>query len=284
MQASEGQGGVDRTESFARAPSRPVRPSAPREVVIVDGVRTPVTKAGTVLRDVPAVDLGRTVLREVIDRTGIDPAAVDEVVVGNTGMPADAANIARVIALEAGVPQRVPAFTVQRNCASGMEAITSAALRIRHGEADVVLAGGVESMSNMPLLFPSEFSGVMQGLNRARSVPGKLRAASQIRPRQLKPVVALVEGLRDPVCGLNMGETAEVLAKDFGISREEQDRFALESHRRAAAAQETGRLAEEIVPVYVGPDYERVVESDVGPRAQQSQEALAKQPPRFDRS
>jgi acetyl-CoA acyltransferase len=259
------------------------RENGRREVVLVDGVRTPFVKAGTELRDVPAVELGRTVLRELIERVELDVRTVDEVIVGNTGMPADAANLARVVALEAGVPQRVPAFTVQRNCASGMEAITSAALRIQLGEADVVLAGGVESMTNMPLLFPDEFSGVLQGLNRARTVPGKLKAASQLRPRQLKPVVALMEGLTDPVCGLNMGETAEVLAKEFGISREEQDRYALESHRRAVAAGESGRLAEEIVPVYVAPEYRKVVERDVGPRKEQSLEALAKLPPVFDR-
>ncbi|MFN2431714.1 MAG: acetyl-CoA C-acyltransferase [Gemmatimonadota bacterium] len=255
-----------------------------RDVVVVEGIRTPYVKAGTALKDVPAVDLGRIVLRELADRTDLDLEQVDEVVVGNTGMPADAANLARVVALEAGVPEGVPAFTVQRNCASGMEAITSAALRIRFGEADVVLAGGVESMSNMPLLFPDEFSGVLQGLTRAPSVPGKLKAASQLRPRQLKPVVALLEGLTDPVCGLNMGETAELLAREYGLSREEQDRYALESHRRAVVAQETGRLAEEITPVYVAPRYESVVERDVGPRREQSLEALAKLPPVFDRA
>jgi acetyl-CoA acyltransferase len=257
--------------------------SPPREVVVVDGVRTPYARAAGELADVPAVDLGRTVLRELIERCELDVETVDEVIVGNTGMPADAANLARVVALEAGVPRRVPAFTVQRNCASGMEAVTSGALRIRHGEAEVVLAGGVESMTGMPLLFPGEFSGVMQGLNRARGVLAKVRAATRLRPRQLKPVVALLEGLTDPVCGLNMGETAEVLAREFRISRAEQDAYALESHRRAVAAQEAGRLAEEIVPVYVAPGYERVVEQDVGPRKNQTLEALAKLPPVFDR-
>ncbi len=249
----------------------------------MDGVRTPYAKAGGALASVPAVDLGRTVLRELIERSELDVETVDEVIVGNTGMPADAANLARVVALEAGVPRRVPAFTVQRNCASGMEAITSGALRIRYGEADVVLAGGVESMTSMPLLFPDEFSDVMQALNRARGVPAKARAASRLRPRQLKPVVALLEGLTDPVCGLNMGETAEVLAKEFEISREAQDAYALESHRRAVAAQVAGRLAEEVVPVYLAPTYEQVVEEDVGPRPNQTLEALAKLPPVFDR-
>jgi acetyl-CoA acyltransferase len=254
-----------------------------REVVVVDGVRTPFAKAGGALASVPAVDLGRTALRELIERAELDVESVDEVIVGNTGMPADAANLARVLALEAGVPCRVPAFTVQRNCASGMEAITSGALRIRHGEADVVLAAGVESMTGMPLLFPGEFSGVLQGLNRARGFPAKARAATRLRPRQLKPVVALLEGLTDPVCGLNMGETAELLAKEFGVTREAQDAYALESHQRAAAAQAAGRLAQEVVPVYVPPGYEAVVGEDVGPRANQSLEALAKLPPVFDR-
>lgn len=260
-----------------------VRKRHGREVVFVDGVRTPYAKAGTALRPLRALDLGRIVLRELVERAELHPDDLDEVVLGNTGMPADAANLARVAALEAGVPERVPAFTVQRNCASGLEAVTSAALRIAFGEADVVLAGGVESMSHMPLLFPDEFAGVVHGLSRARTVPGKLRAASRFRPRQLRPVPALRDGLTDPVCGLNMGETAEVLARDFGISREEQDRYALESHRRSVAAEDAGRLAEEIVPVYVPPDYSEVVQCDVGPRRTQSLEQLAALRPVFDR-
>ncbi|MFN2382673.1 MAG: acetyl-CoA C-acyltransferase, partial [Gemmatimonadota bacterium] len=254
-----------------------------RRVVVVDGVRTPFAKAGTGLAGVPATELARVAIRELLERTGIEPAALDEVILGNSAPPADAPNIARVAALEAGVPVTVPGLTVQRNCASGFQALTEAYNAIVLGQADVVLAGGVESMSNIPLHYPKPFAGVMEGVTRARSLPGKAAAATQLRPAHLKPVVALAEGLTDPVCGLNMGETAEVLAQEFGLSRQAQDEYALRSHQRAAAAWSEGRFADEVAPVFVPPDYRAVVAEDIGFRGQQSLEALAKLPAVFDR-
>ncbi|MBW3660728.1 MAG: thiolase family protein [Gemmatimonadetes bacterium] len=254
-----------------------------RRVVVVDGVRTPFAKAGTGLAEVSAVELARVAIRELLERTELDPASIDEVILGNAAPPSEAPNIARVAALEAGVPLAVPAFSVQRNCASGFQSITDGFNQIVLGQAEVVLAGGVESMSSVPLHYPDEFADVMQDLQRAKSVGGKVQAAAQLRPGHFKPVVALAEGLTDPVCGLGMGETAEVLAQDFGLSRRAQDEYALRSHQRAAEAWAEGRFAEEVVPVFVPPGYEEVVAEDVGYRPEQSLEALERLGPAFDR-
>lgn len=254
-----------------------------RRVVVVDGVRTPFAKAGTDLAEVSAVDLARTAIRELLERTELDPSEVDEVVLGNAAPPSDAPNIARVAALEAGIPHRVPAVSVARNCASGFQSITDAYDRIVLGRTDVAIAGGVESMSNVPLQFPDEFSDVMEDVTRARSMAGKVSAATQMRPSHFKPVVALAEGLTDPVSGLNMGETAEVLAQEFSLSRRAQDEYALRSHQRAAAAWAEGRFADEVTPVFVPPAYRDVVAEDVGYRPQQSLEALERLKPVFAR-
>ena len=186
-------------------------------------------------------------------------------------------------ALEAGIPREVPAFSVQRNCASGFQSITDGYNAIALGEADVIVAGGVESMSNVPLQYPDEFADVMSDLSRARSVGEKVSAATQIRPAHFKPVVALLEGLTDPVCGLNMGQTAEVLARELHLSRRAQDEYALRSHQRASAAWAEGRFAEEVTPVFVPPAYRDVVAEDVGYRPQQTLEALSKLKPVFER-
>ena len=254
-----------------------------RDVVVVAGVRTPFVKAGTVLRGVGAVELGRIAMREAIERAEIDPEAIDEVVVGNIAGPADAANVARVIALEAKVPKKVPAFTVSRNCASGLESVVEGAYRIRSGDADLVVAGAVESMSRIPLLFNDQAQDLWTSIARARSAVARLATFARFRPRHFKPVVALELGLTDPVSGLNMGETAEVLAREFGISREDQDAFALRSHRLASAAWNEGRMQGEVIPVAVPPRFDASVERDNGIRDNQTPEALAKLKPIFDR-
>lgn len=255
-----------------------------QDVVIVDGLRTPYVKAGTVFNDISAQELGRLALAELLIRTSLDPALIDEVVIGNIAQPPDAANIARVIALMAGVPQSVPAFTVGRNCASGLESIANAFLKIKSGEANIMIAGGVESMSNIPLLFPKDFADVMAESMKAKSAGQKLSAFSKIRPKHLKPIIGLQVGLTDPICNLNMGETAEVLAKEFLISREEQDTFALMSHERATTATDLGKLREEIVPVYPPPRHDKPIDEDNGIRKNQTMEALAKLKPVFDRT
>lgn len=253
------------------------------EIVITHALRTVMAKAGTALRAVPAVEIGRQLLVELVARSGIDPERIDEVVLGCAGMPVDAANIARVIALRADLPRATPAMTVQRNCGSGLEAIAVAAERIRGGRADVILAGGVESMSGYPLLWPDSSRALFERLAAARGVAAKAAALARFRPRDLTPVPAILAGLTDPVCGLNMGQTAEVLAQEFGIERDEQDAFALRSHQRAVAAERAGLFDAERVPLTVPPRHDKLVASDVGPRPEQSMEALARLRPAFDR-
>jgi acetyl-CoA acetyltransferase family protein len=251
-----------------------------RPVVIVDGVRTPFCRSWGVLQGMPADELARLALGEAMARIDLDPAVLDEVIVGNIAQPAESTTVARVAALKAGVPRRVPAFTINQNCASGMQAIAIARDRIAAGMADVILVGGVESMSRIPFQFGYAFTELMMRLRRAKGPLGRAAVLAGARPRHFKPIAALEVGLRDAHCGLNMGETAEVLARRFRVGREEQDQFALESHRRAVAARD--RLRQEIVPVFPPPRYEPVID-DIGPRPEQTMEALARLPPAFDR-
>ena len=247
---------------------------------ILGGVRTPFAKAGTAFARVPAYELGRVALAELLARHELDPGRLDEVILGNCAGPAEAANVARVTALRAGVPARVPGFTVHRNCASGMESVADAAYRIGCGAAKLVVAGGIESMSQIPLQYTYEYGQWLEGLSRAKTAGQRLAAMARFRPAMLKPRISIMEGLTDLTCGLNMGQTAEVLSREFRITRERQDTFALESHRRTLAARE--RLREEIVPVFAAPSFE-MVQDDVGPRDGQTIEALAKLKPFFDR-
>jgi acetyl-CoA C-acetyltransferase/acetyl-CoA acyltransferase len=249
------------------------------QLVIVDGVRTPFCKAGSDLASLGAAELGRLAVNGLLTRTGLDPAKVDEVIFGCVAQPADAANVARIIALRAGIPDRVPALTVHRNCASGMEAVTMAYERMVAKRGEVFIVGGTESMSQVPLLFSPGAADKFARLNKAKSLPQKLQAILNFRPADFTPRIGLLLGLTDPVCGLNMGQTAEVLARELGVSRTEQDAFAIESHRKAVAA--AGRLAEEIAPVYV-PGKPAVVK-DNGPRTDQTPEVLAKLRPIFEK-
>jgi acetyl-CoA acyltransferase len=252
-----------------------------REVVVVDGVRTPYSRAGTELKDVSAAALGKVVTTELLARTEFDPAQLDQVIFGNIAQPPGEVNVARVAALRAGVPAAVPAFTVNRLCGSGLESIVEAHYRIASGDTEAIVAGGIESMSNIPLLFSPESQEVFTELFTAREASGRLAAATRFRPRHFKPQIGLQMGLTDPFCGLNMGETAEVLAREHRITREEQDVFALRSHQRVTLAR--GKLAEEIVPVPIPPGYEAMATRDNGVRENQTIEALAKLRPFFDR-
>lgn len=271
-----------------------------RDVVLVEGVRTPFAKADTKLKNVHPAELGRTALKELLARTNLDPELVEEVIIGNTGNPPDAVNISRVVALNAGIPQRTSAFTVHRNCASALESISTGYERIKSGTMEIVVAGGTESMSQMPLIFSKEFTKIFGQLASARSTVQRLQALGSLLKADVKqvmemvstgpmdktphkPVVSIVEGLTDPFVGKNMGETAEILAKEFGISRQEQDEFALRSHQKTSAAQKNGTLAQEITPVFLPPKYTDVVSEDVGPRENQTMEALGKLKPFFDR-
>jgi acetyl-CoA C-acetyltransferase/acetyl-CoA acyltransferase len=251
--------------------------SAPR-LVIVDGVRTPFCKWNTSLASLAADELGRVAVSALLTRTGLDPKLIDEVIFGCVCQPPEAANIARVIALRAGVPESVPAVTVHRNCASGFEAVTTACERMAAGRGSVFVVGGAESMSQAPLLFKPATAKKYAVLAGAKTVWKKLAAMGKFRLSDFEPRVALKLGLTDPVSGLNMGETADLLAREQGISREAQDEFAVQSHQRAVAAHEN--FSEEICPVYVNG---KAITEDNGPRADASVAALAKLKPVFDR-
>ncbi|HSU65282.1 MAG TPA: acetyl-CoA C-acyltransferase [Tepidisphaeraceae bacterium] len=249
-------------------------------IAVVAGARTPFAKAGGALRHEHVTDLAKRAMQESLYRADVPFEDVDEVLLGNVVMPVDATNPARVSALWAGIPYRVPALTVQRNCASGMEAVADASDRIRAGRGKMILAGGAESMSTLPLLFPDETVEPMTKVARAKNAWQRVGAVASFRPRHFKPVAALERGLTDPTCDMIMGKTAEILAHEFGISRKEQDEFALRSHQKATAAAK--KLADEIVPEYAGKRFEPVT-ADTGPRANQTMEALAKLKPIFDR-
>ena len=227
-----------------------------KRVAIVEGIRSPYVKAGTDFKGLSSVDLGRSVLRELLERTAIEPSVIDEVIIGNVSPPVDSANPSRVIALRAGLPKEIPAYTVQRNCASGMQALTSAYTQIIAGESEVVVAGGVESMSQIPFYFTPELQEIITDFQRARTLLQRIDILKRIRPAQFKPVIGVMLGLTDPVCGKNMGQTAEILAREFDITRDAQDEFSLMSHQRAEAARE--RLAEEIVSIMPAPKYNPV--------------------------
>ena len=249
-------------------------------LAILSGMRTPFCKAYTAMVDVHAVDLGVSAVAAALGKANIATGRVDEVVMGNVSGPADSANIARVIALKAGVPQNRIAHTVNRNCASGMESILQAWQILNEGRANTVVAGGTESMSNIPLLVGKSATKLLADLARAKTLFAKMKILSRLRPKHLKPVPGVMLGLTDPFCGLNMGQTAEKLAREFKISREAQDRFALDSHVKAAAARERCFLSGEITPFETSPG--NLIEKDNGPRSNQTIEALKKLRPIFD--
>ena len=251
-------------------------------IYIVDGLRTPFAKAGTILADVEAVDLGKIAVSQLMARTGIDPSRIEEVIFGCVGQPPDSANISRVIALRAGIPESVPAITVHRNCASGFEAVTQAAEKMLIGRGDIFVVGGVESMSQIPLFFSYDAAKKFGALARAKNLSQRLGVLTSFRATDFQPRIGLQLGLSDPVSGFNMGQTAENLSRDFDISREEQDGFAMASHHKAVAGRD--RLREEITPVYL-PKAKKghaFMDQDNGPRDPQTMEALAKLKPVFE--
>ncbi|GAV19459.1 acetyl-CoA C-acetyltransferase [Mariprofundus micogutta] len=254
----------------------------PIEVVIVAGIRSPLGKASGAFDQLSAVDLGALTVREVLARSPVSSTEINQVIIGNVIQPIDAVNISRVIALNAGIPRNVPAHTVHRNCASGMQAITDAAEKIQAGRADVVLAGGVESMTHAPLLFHDRFREAMAKLPRARTLQQKLPVLLEIAKAPWKPRIALMEGLTDPTVAMNMGQTAEVLARDFSISRQEQDEFALQSHQRAAASWNEGWFDDEVMHVFAQPSF-AAIHRDEGIRESQTMQALAKLKPVFEK-
>ena len=250
-------------------------------IAIVDGLRTPIAKAGGKYKNIEAEYLGARVVNELAYHVDLDFDIYDELIVGNVSQPGHAANIARVIALLAGFNEELPAYTVHRNCASGMESITTAASKLYAGYGEVYMCAGVESMSNIPLLHSKKMQNFFGAMFQARTVFAKLQLLKELRPSYLKPIIGLMQGLRDPTTGLMMGDTAEILAQDFGIGQSEQDKFALASHLKAAKAQQEGKFLDEIIPMVY--DDSKITEDDDGIRASQSMQALGKLRPFFDK-
>ena len=244
---------------------------------IIDGVRSPFTRIGTDLAELCASDLGRHVTAALLAKTGIDPGELSEVIFGCVGQPADAVNLSRVIALRAGVPTHVPAATVHRNCASGMEAITCAHQRMCAGQGDLFIVGGTESMSNYPLLYRHSAVAKFTELAKAKSTTDRMLSIANFRPADFAPVAGLKLGLSDPISGLNMGETAEILANEFDISREAQDAFAQDSQHKARHARKY--FNEEIEPIHHNG---KTYALDNGIRENSSIEKLGKLKPVFD--
>ncbi len=256
------------------------RKSIPKPVYIVDGSRTPFLKAKGKPGEFAAVELALGCARPLLARQPFSPEQLDEVIVGCMMPGPDEANIARVIALRLGCGKKVPAWTVQRNCASGMQSIDSAAADISLGRANLVLAGGVEAMSHSPVLLNNAMVGWLGRLAMSKKPIDKLKTFAALRPHLLKPIIGLLRGLTDPVVGLSMGQTAENIAHRFNIDRLTMDTFAVQSHQRLAAAQEAG-LLDEIEALYDKKG--NVFLNDDGVRTDSSVERLAKLRPVFDK-
>jgi len=251
-----------------------------RPVFVVDGSRTPFLRARGKPGPFHASDLAFQAGRPLLYRQAFSAQDLDQVILGCVMPGPREVNIARVVALRLGCDNQVPAWTVQRNCASGLQAVDSAAQDIATGRSELVLAGGTESMSHAPLLFGNAMVTWLATINAARTTADKVKTLTAFRPAFLKPVIGLLCGLTDPIVGLNMGQTAEILAHRFAISREQMDGYALRSHQRLGQAQENGHL-EEIEVIY---DHQgKFYDADDGLRADSSMDKLAKLKPVFDK-
>jgi acetyl-CoA acyltransferase len=251
-----------------------------RRVAIVAGLRTPFERAGTLFKTLSAQELGRTLVAELVTRSNLDGKEIDTLVFGTVVPSVLAPNIAREVALLPMLPKGIPAVTVSRACTSANQAITDAADQIVLGHADVAIAGGAESLSNVPILHSRGFADALIAASKSKTIPGRLGALSRIRPRDLIPITPAIA---EPSTGETMGQSAEKMAKLNHIPREEQDQFALRSHRLAAAGTQDGRLTAEIMPYYVPPTYGDVALSDNGIRSDSTPEALQALRPVFDR-
>ncbi|HPF60965.1 MAG TPA: acetyl-CoA C-acyltransferase [Gemmatimonadales bacterium] len=253
---------------------------AGRRAVVIGGLRTPFAKAGTVYREATAAALARHCTRELLYRAELAGDEVDEVIYGQVVPSPLVPNVAREVSLLPQFPRTIPAYTLNRACASGAQAVANAADQIHAGRADVVLAGGVEVLSDIPILHSRRFAGILQEAAKAKSLGQRVAAFAKVRPRDLKPVAPAIA---EPSTGESMGQSAEKMAKENGISRVAQDELALMSHQRAAAGTRDGRLTAEIAPWFGGRDRDQVVTADNLIRADTSLEALAALRPVFDR-
>jgi acetyl-CoA C-acetyltransferase len=218
-----------------------------REVFLIDGARTPFLKVRGRRGPFTPVDLAVQCGRPLIARQPVAPADYDMVILGCVNVIADEMNPARVAALRLGMGAEMVAFTVQINCGSGMQSLDTAFRYIREGRGDLILAGGTEALSHAPMILRDEAVDWLAGIQRSSGPLATAQSAIQIRPRDLKPVIGLERGLTDPITDLSMGQTAELLADHFGITRKMADAFAVESHKRLAAAQEAGTLDDEVL-------------------------------------
>ncbi|HEY6830649.1 MAG TPA: acetyl-CoA C-acyltransferase FadI [Gemmatimonadaceae bacterium] len=251
-----------------------------RRVAIVAGVRTPFVRAGTAFKHFSAIELGKLCVAELIQRTDLEAKLVEAIVYGTVVPSVIAPNIAREVSLLPALPKGCEAYTVSRACASANQAITDAADQILLGHHDVVIAGGAESLSNVPILHSRGMSDKLVAFSRAKGPAQQLRILGSIRPKDLVPITPAIA---EPSTGETMGQSAEKMAKINHIAREDQDQFALRSHRLAAAGTEDGRLTAEIMTVYVPPKYEVALTSDNGIRTDTSIDLLHSLKPVFDK-
>ena len=252
-----------------------------RPVYIIDGARTPFLKATGKPGPFRAVDLAVAAGLPLLNRQPFAATDLDEVILGCVAPTAEEANIGRVASLRMGCGESTPAWTVARNCASGLQALDSAATNIALGRSDLVLAGGTESMSHAPVLFSTEFVTWLGSWTRSKSIADKVRSLKMLKPSHFKPVIGLLQGLTDPVCGFSMGQTTEKIAHRFGLDRESMDRFSVQSHKRLAAAIDSGIFHGEVETIFDtrGNGYSE----DTGLRRDSCTEKLAKLSSVFDR-
>lgn len=251
-----------------------------RRVAIIAGVRTPFAKAGTTLRALSAIELGKIAVSELVHRADLDPATLDLLVFGTVIPSVLAPNIAREISLMPLLPKRVDAFSVSRACASANQAITDAADQIALGHVEVAIAGGAESLSNVPILHSRGFSDALVAASKAKTLTQRVQAFAKIRGKDFIPITPAIS---EPTTGETMGQSAEKMAKLNDIPREEQDQLALASHKNAHAGTQDGRLTAEIVPVSLPPKFESAMTSDNGIRSESTLEQLAALKPVFDK-
>ncbi len=248
-----------------------------RRVAVIAGCRTPFCKSGTEFNDVSAVDLARHAAVELLQRADLDGGSVDLVVMGQVVQSPLAPNLAREVSLLPQFPKDVPAYAVGEACASANQAITDAADQIALGHADIAIAGGAESLSNIPILHSKRMSDTLVALSKAKTMGQRLRLASRLRPRDFVPVPPAIA---EPSTGLTMGQSAEKMAKENRISRAAQDEWAFRSHTLAHAGTKDGRLTAEIAPLSVG---NKVIVADNGIRPDTSLQQMATLRPVFDR-
>ncbi len=246
---------------------------------IVAGCRTAFVRSGTVFAEISAIELGKVAVRDALARSGLPADRVDHLVYGTVVHDPRAPNIAREVGL-AVLPKSVPAVSVSRACTSANQAITDGVQMIELGQADIVIAGGSESLSHIPITVSKKLSKTLVAASKGKTLGQRIAPFRSVRPKDLLPVQPEIA---EPTTGETMGESAERMAKENGISREAQDEWALRSHRLAAEGTADGRLTAEIVPVYVPPGFEEVVTQDNGIRTDTSLEKLAKLRPVFDR-